>query len=966
MIRCRSLAVALVVACSATPVAVPVSAQEQAPDRRDPPIVFGDPGEHAYTVEFFPGATHDPAIATPESVLGVPVGTRPATHAEVLALWNAWDASPRVVLEPTGETYEGRRLVVAIVSSPENVAALDSIRERLARLADPRGLSAAEEEQLVGSTPPVAWLGYSIHGDEMSGVDGGLAFAHHLIASTDQAVLDLLAKVVVVIDPMMNPDGRERFLSMLHQTAGYVPNLNAEAFQRGRWPGGRGNHYLFDMNRDWMPGVLPETRARWRAGLRWRPQLFVDAHEMGGLDTYLFSPPREPINPHLPEYKQRWGEIFAADQARAFDRHGWSYYTREWFESWYPGYSDAWGSLHGAVGILYEQASLDGQSLRRASGEVVTYREAAHHQAVSSLANVTTLAANGPAVLRDYVAGRRASLDEAKNGQNRMVVVVPSGHPSREERLVRMLVEQGVEVFRHTQPFTARNVAAPGATSAEREVPAGALVIPVAQPAGALVRAYLELDPRFDEAELLLERRELEKKDQTRIYDVTAWNPALALDLDVFWADPSSSREAPLERVTAPAPRPGGIQTVPDAPAEPAEPYGWLVDGRDDAAVVFAARAMELGLQVRAAEIEHSSGGHELARGSLLVRRHENDDAHRLGTTAERVRRAAEHAGVLALPASTARSADEGPDLGAPRFGLLARPRVALLTNSPVSPDSFGHVWHHLDRNLALPVTLLDAQSLGAYDLRRYNVLVIPPAARLASVLKPAAEELKAWVRAGGTLIALGSSAAALADAELGLSQVRRSQDVLSDVDEYLAAARREAAAEEVTIDAAAVWEAQPAAERPAPDEEQPGAKPAPKLEDEAAKREDEWQRRFAPNGVILRARIDRDHWLSFGCGPRLPVFFDGATALLARDPVRTAVRLAPEAELRIAGLVWPEARARLAESAYLTSERLGRGQVILFASHPAFRGMYAGTARLLSNAVVYGPGLGADAPLGW
>jgi hypothetical protein len=161
------------------------------------------------------------------------------------------------------------------------------------------------------------------------------------------------------------------------------------------------------------------------------------------------------------------------------------------------------------------------------------------------------------------------------------------------------------------------------------------------------------------------------------------------------------------------------------------------------------------------------------------------------------------------------------------------------------------------------------------------------------------------------------------------------------------------------------VWEVQPEGED-APAAEEKSAKSAPKLEKEAAEREDEWQRRFAPNGVILRARTDLDHWLTFGCNAGLPVFFDGAPVLLARDPVSTPVRLAPAADLRLAGLVWPEARERLAESAWLTRERLGRGQVILFAAHPAFRGMYAGSARLLSNAVVYGPGLGADAPVGW
>src|SRR6185503_10402190 len=171
-----------------------------------------------------------------------------------------------------------------------NLAALDSILTRVGKLADPRQLAAGEEDSIVANTPAVAWLGYSIHGDEMSGVDGGLALAYHLVAGTSKDVADLLERVVVVFDPMQNPDGRERFLSMLVQMSGATPVLDGDALSHGRWPYGRGNHYLFDMNRDWQAGVAPETRGRWAAVRRFHPQLFVDAHEMGRDDSYLFYP----------------------------------------------------------------------------------------------------------------------------------------------------------------------------------------------------------------------------------------------------------------------------------------------------------------------------------------------------------------------------------------------------------------------------------------------------------------------------------------------------------------------------------------------------------------------------------------------------------------------------------------------------------------------------------------------------
>jgi hypothetical protein len=920
------------------------------------PIRFGE-GNQAYQAELFPGTARDPAIAAPESVLGVPVGARPAHHAEVLRLWRTWsEESPRVVLEEHGLTYEGRELVHGVIGSPENIRRLSAIRADLAKLADPRGLEPAEEQRILASAPAVAWLGYSIHGDEMSGVDGGLALAWHLISGRGPEVEGLLEKVVVVIDPMMNPDGRERILSILEQSAGYVPNLDDASLQRGRWPYGRGNHYLFDMNRDWMPGIAPETRGRWKAVLSFHPQLFVDAHEMGGQDTFLFSPAREPLNRHLPAKSQRWNATFANEQAAAFDRHGWSYYTREWFESWYPGYSDAWGAFTGAIGILYEQARYAGQPLRRASGEVVTYREAVHHQAVSSLANLQTLAANREAILRDYIADRRANLEPQP--ERRDVFVLARGrHPARERYLLETLSGQGIEVRAASGGLVLTDAQdARLAVHESVELAGEAYVILPAQPMSTLARAYLEFDPRFGEAELLDERRELERKGQSKIYDVTAWCLAQALDLEAYWcrsAAPLDEGELPLAPPEEPA---AGIR----APQTDAPPYAWVVDGTDDRSVRFAAAAMESGLAVQLADESFESAGRAFARGSLLVRRHEN-----AADVAEKVAEAARDAGVEAFATPSARSPGAGPDLGGQHFHLLARSRIALATNTPVSTDAFGHVWHHIDRELRLPASLVDVQALGGYDLRPYNVIVIPPASgRLRSLLEPAAEDLKSWVRAGGTLIAMAGSATVLADEKLGLSSVRRRQDVLDQLDEYLFAARRERAAGEISIDSEAIWNPPLEPEAPA---EPAKDKEKPKVDvDPDAKRHDEWLQLFAPQGVYLRGLVNTAEWITAGCGDEMPVYFDGSQVLLSRRPVRTPVRLAPAAELRIGGLLWPEARQRLAESAYLTVERLGRGQVILFAAQPGFRGYNAATARLLANAIVYGPGVGADQPLGW
>jgi hypothetical protein len=922
------------------------------------PLVIGDP-QVAELEPFFPGADYDESVLAPAALLGRPLGTRMASHAEVLELWRAWaEQSPRVRLETYGRTHEGRELVVGIVAAPALRERLEGIQSAIQRLADPRGLSPAEEDALVAETPAIAWMGYSIHGDETSGVDGGLAFAYHLIAGRGADVERLLEQVVVVIDPCMNPDGRERYRAMMLQSAGAVPSLDADSLSRGRWPWGRGNHYLFDMNRDWMAGIAPETRGRWSVLRRYPPQLFVDAHEMGAHDTYLFYPQSAPHNPHLPESLARWHKVFGDAQGAAFDQRGWSYYTREWADAWGPFYSDAWGSLNGAVGMLYEQAGYGGQPLRRPSGEIVTYREAAWHQAVASLASVATLAAHRQEVLRDYVAFRRSNLAVDAPGRKRAFVLIPGRSPARERWLVANLRAQGVELEQRSEPATARNArSALGEERTELDLPAGAIVVPPSQPLSSLVRAFLSFDPRIDDAALLEEREELEQKGRSGMYDVTSWSLAHALDLDAWWCDPlePAGETAALEALEAPV---VGLA----APADAGAPvYGWVVDGADDTAVAFAARALELGLAVQFADEPFESADRTFARGSLLVRRHENG-----ADVLQRVETAALQSGAMAVPTAGARAPAEGPDLGGQHFHLLARPRVALLAGAPVSPTDFGHLWHLLDRELGVPVSLLEATSLSSYDLRRYNVLVLPPSGgSLRALLSPLKEDLQAWVRSGGTLIAVDGAASAIASGDLGLSAVRDLSEVLAEREAYRSEAQREWASRKVSVVPASVWDGTASAEA-APEEaetEKGGEKPA---KGEAEERDDRWRRRFMPHGATLLALTNPREWITVGCSERMPVLADGDQVLMSRAPIRTAVRLAPAAELRLAGLLWPEARERLAESAWLTVERVGHGQVILFAAHPVLRGYHKATGRLFANAVVYGPGLGADQPLGW
>ena len=964
----------------------------------DRPAPFADP------------AALDPKIPSPETVTGRAIGDGAIRYDAMVRYLTALDeASPLVTLTPYGQTHEGRALYYLTVTSQAHHGRLADIQKNNAKLADPRGLTENDAAKILDSLPGVAWLAYSIHGDELSSTDAAVQVAYQLAAGTDEATRKLRDELVIHIDPLMNPDGRERYLSQLQHLVGKVPNPDYQSMQHsGLWSAGRGNHYLFDLNRDWLMQVHPETRTRAALILAWHPHLLVDSHEMGALDTYLFDPPREPYNLELGPQNLAWRRRFAADQGRAFDRHGWSYYTGEWYEEWYPGYTNAWANLLGAVGLLYEQAGVDGAMVRQPSGGTLTYREAVHHQLVSSLANLETLRSNRRDILRDYLAERRGAVagngEAAAPGQRRYFVLARPADRSRFSLFLDLLLRHGIETTQSSASFDARDVVDIwGKRSDTKSFPSGTLIIDSAQPNRRLIRAILDLDPHMSDMFLNEERKDLENHRGTRVYDVTAWNPSMAYGLEGHWA--ADIGNVAREPATPPPP-----PTRIDPASRPA--FGYLIDGADSDIYTAIVRLLDRGCKIRVANKPFKTAAREYRPGGLLLRRNENP--------ADLSRLIAELTNDLMVDVTAVETAlsKEGPDLGGRRYELLEQPRVAIATQWPISTTGFGHLWHLLDFRLGMRVSPFNIQSIGRLDMRNYNVLILPHSfggSSLEAVLgKPALDRLKSWVEAGGTLIACGESAAFLAGKDRGFSGVRLRGDVLDQLAAYEEAVKRERASRHPQVQPASVWETlapsgPPAATPPPatpPGPTPPGApatgttppapKPDGKPDAETLKREDEWQRLFSPSGVIVAAQLDPEHWLTFGLTDnaldgiaRLPVLLSGSNAFMSQYPVATPVRLMedapPDAEkapaptasettpsaspggrLRLSGLFWPEGRRRFSSTAYATVERVGNGQVILFAGDPIFRGYFEGTGRLLLNAVILGPGMGASAPVPW
>jgi hypothetical protein len=719
----------------------------------------------------------------------------------------------------------------------------------------------------------------------------------------------------------------------------------------------------------------------------------MESHEMDSQGTFLFLPAREAINPNEPDNVRKWQVEFAKDLAAVFDARGWRYYNGEWNDDWYPGYSSSWSALRGAVANLYEQAAIGTDAVRRGEGTLESYRESVHKQLVSSMANLAFLAKNRQAVLADFLAEKRKSVGPDASIPAHTFAVLPSANATRQRRFLDLMALEGFDVYSAGESFTAQGKDRLGREVKDMKFPAGTLLIPARQPLARLVNAMLEFDPHTLPQFLTDERRDLLRFGRSRIYDITGWSLPMLFDVQTFDLPAGLPSEAQPKPVSSSA-----IAVAPMTNADTSVAY--VIDGADDASVAAAGRLMERGVWVRVAAKPFQFDNREFARGSVVVEH--KDNANLAGQLTGVVSNVCAELSLTPIGVRTGYGPGDLPDLGGEHFVLLKPPRIAIFGREPIQPYSYGSAWYLIDHILGLRASYLDTQNLPNTDLRRYNVLVLPDGAD-ADSLKNGMKPLKDWVIAGGTLVAIGSSAAVFASETNGLGATRQLPDVLGKkMDDYRQAVVREWEGRQTTPDPAKVWAFSPPTEVIYP---WLVGESDDKDKEEDLKRRDAWRAIFMPAGVLLAGRVDDRSWLTAGCGEYVPLVYSGRTILLAPPTVLAPVRLgffnpappkppeaaapAPSADrkekkkddakpapgwtiappgfemrLRMSGLLWPEAADRLANAAYVARESLGAGQLILFASDPTFRGAALGTSRIFANAITMGPGMGASEPI--
>ncbi|MDH4064280.1 MAG: M14 family metallopeptidase, partial [Acidobacteriota bacterium] len=716
------------------------------------------------------------------------------------------------------------------------------------------------------------------------------------------------------------------------------------------WPGGRSNHYLFDMNRDWFAQTQPETRGRIQIAREYWPHVNVDLHEQGGENTYYFAPPADPLNPYITKSQISSLELFGRANGARFDERGWPYFIREVYDGFYPGYGDSWPTVQGSIGMTYEQASARSLSFARRDGTTLTYRDGVLHHFNAAIVTAVTAAKNRERLVADFLEYRKSAVAEGEKGAVREYVLMPGHDPSRAARLARNLATQGIEVRRASEAFTI----------GDRQVPAGAYLVSAAQPTGRLIRNLLE--PHIPQSDDFIKRQEdrRARRQPDQIYDITAWSLPLLYDVEVVTAP------APVRAQAAMLPM---ADDPPPAEARIAEgKVGYLVPW-GSAAAALAAEALGQGIRMHSVGGAFTLNGRDYAIGAVIIRNADNPaDLH-----ARVVALAATH-GTEVVPIDTT-FVDTGTSLGSNDARFLKAPRVLLAWDTPTQTLSAGWARYTLERRFGQAVTTVRVSSLARARLSDFDVLILPSGNYADAIDDALLVRLKDWVRGGGTLVTLGEATRWATGEKVDLLDTKPllkngNLDVPGDkpapgMSKAGAAGTTAGAAsggapggEPQSDPSAKSAKSAKSADRPSA-KSQPESAPSPAPFDYDKAIQPDRERPDSQPGAILRVTIDTEHWLSAGQDAEAQAMIEGnrVFAPLRLDSGRNVGVYGTKGRLIASGLIWPENQDLLVQKAYLMHQPTGQGHVIAFAEDANYRAFSEGTMLLFMNAVLLGPG---------
>ncbi|MCI0486888.1 MAG: hypothetical protein L0229_09835 [Blastocatellia bacterium] len=898
----------------------------------------------AQAFEFFPGGTYDSSVPTPEAVLGYPIGSYHTDYAGLERWLNAIKSSNRVKILRYGESVERRPLYLIIVSSPANLAHLDTVQSAMNRLADPRTTTDTDAERLATTMPAVAWMNYANDGNESAAFEAAIQTSYQLAAGTDEVTRSIVDRLVTIINPAHNPESHERFVAW-YNSAQVSPDGTADpAAAEHHAPWGmstNNNHYQIDLNRDAFFVTQPETSALVLAFGEWNPVVFVDHH--GQTKNMFFPPPAEAINLNVTANQVDWMSRYGNAIGAALDCQGASYYRRGRFDLFYAGFWDSWPTLNGSVGMTFETdgGGSKGMAFEREDKTILTLRDGILHHFTGTMATLKLTAEDKDRRLRDFYQYKKSAIEEGAREAMKQIILVPGKDEARARMLVETLRAQRIEVHRTSAPIKlARAHNYMGAPPGAREIPAGSYIISMAQPQKRLARAILEPEPAFKEDFLKNEERKKKRAElmgerwRDGFYDTTAWSLPILYGIEAYWSEDAPPATG-LTRVDA-MPAPSVNSSVARAT------YGYAFSPESFGSMRLLAQLLKENFNTAIATEPFRVGGRDFPRGSVIARVERNP-----ASLHDRISALATETGVTVYALNSAR-VESGPDLGEDPIVELRAPRIAVITDEPTDDRAYGATWFTLERRLGLGFTAIKIEQLKSSQLTRYDCIIFPhgsPADYQDMLGEGGIARLRRWAEDGGTLV-LVKGAAAFA--------TRKGVEWTS------ATLKRHQATVRLFFEESEEDGNAPSSN--ASDNSQSSGKDnqadkAKENESKPVTRDMELPR---TSGALLRVKIDPEHFLGFGYADDIGATVSSNYAFTISRQGKNVAAYPGEDELRLAGFMWPETRKAMAKTLYLWQERIGRGQAILFADDPNFRATQLSTMRLFFNAAIIGPSFAA------
>ena len=657
--------------------------------------------------------TYNSKIPTPASVIGHEVGEWHVTHDKLVQyMYAVAAASDRISIVSRGTTFEGRPLLLLTITSTQNHANLESIHKNHLKRTN-EDVSPSEIEK----SPIVVYQGFSIHGNEPSGSNAALMVAYYLAAAQGPQIDALLNNTVILFDPSFNPDGLQRFAYWANTNRN--KNLTTDGNDREYhevWPGGRSNHYWFDMNRDWLPVQLPESRARLVTFHDWLPNILTDHHEMGTNSSFFFQPGiPERTHPLTPSMNQELTRKIGTYHAAALDQIGSLYYSEEDYDDFYYGKGSTFPDINGSVGILFEQASSRGH-VQESDNGILTFAFTIRNQFTAALSTLKAAVEMRKEMLNYQYDFFKARRDQISNAKTNAYLIGDQKDVSKMTHFLDILLRHQIKVHQLDSDITLNG----------KNFKAGkSYVIPKDQKNKTLLNAMFEKRTSFQDS---------------LFYDISAWSFPLAFNLD--FADNGNTKlsGAPIEKAEF---NKGTITTKSN--------YAYLFEWHDYYAPKLAYRLLSKGVRLKVGKSPFSQNDVNFDYGTIMI------PAQNQSMSSEELFQIIDEAlaGIPVQVFGVGTGLNKGIDLGSGEFSTLKLPKIGLFVGGGVNPHDAGEMWHMLDQRFDIPISKLDVDDLSGMDLSRYNVLI---ASNMRGSLSEGAEKnLKSWIEDGGTLVAYGS-----------------------------------------------------------------------------------------------------------------------------------------------------------------------------------------------------------------